>query len=82
MSNAGSQISARTSEGKGTKGGEAIRMRATVVPLSAARVRDPRIPRVIEARRRLDRPTGRAWVNGREVGGVDARYAHLDRSHD
>jgi len=45
-------------------------------------VRDPRIPRVIEARRRLDRPTGRAWVNGREVGGVDARYAHLGRSHD
>ena len=50
-------------------------MRATVVPLAAARARDRRIPRAIEARRKLDRPTGRVWVNGREVGGVDARYA-------
>jgi hypothetical protein len=57
-------------------------MRATVVPLSAARLRDPRIARVIEARRRLGRPTGRVWVNGREVGGPDPRYAHLGRSHD
>jgi hypothetical protein len=40
------------------------------------------MPRVIEARRRLDRPTGRVWVNGREVGGVDPRYAHLARGHD
>ena len=57
-------------------------MRAsTVVPLSAARTR-PRMPRVIEARRRLDRPAGRVWVNGREVGGQDARYAHLGQSHD
>lgn len=56
-------------------------MRATVVPLDAARAR-PRMPRVIEARRRLDRPLGRVWVNGREVGGADARYAHLDRTHD
>jgi hypothetical protein len=38
--------------------------------------------RVIEARRRLDRPTGRVWVNGREVGGVDPRYAHLARGAD
>ena len=57
-------------------------MRATVVPMSAARVRDPRMPRAIEARRKLGRPTGRAWVNGREVGGEDTRYAHLSRSHD
>jgi hypothetical protein len=57
-------------------------MRATVVPLSAARVRDPRLPRVIEARRRLGKPTGRVWLNGREVGGADPRYAHLSRSHD
>ncbi|MFL5918873.1 MAG: hypothetical protein ACJ74X_09130 [Gaiellaceae bacterium] len=57
-------------------------MRATVVPLSAARARDPRMPRVIEARRRLERPTGRVWLNGREVGGADPRYAHLGRSHD
>ena len=38
--------------------------------------------RVIEARRRLERPTGRAWVNGREVGGSDPRYAHLGESYD
>ena len=57
-------------------------MRATVVPMTAARARDPRMPRVIEARRRLSRPVGRVWVNGREVGGVDPRYAHLGRSHD
>jgi hypothetical protein len=25
---------------------------------------------------------GRAWINGREVGGTDPRYAHLDRSYD
>ena len=57
-------------------------MRApTVVPLSTARGR-PRMPRVIEARRRLDRPTGRVWLNGREVGGHDPRYAHLGQSHD
>jgi hypothetical protein len=38
--------------------------------------------RVIEARRRLDRPLGRVWMNGREVGGVDPRYEHLGRVHD
>ena len=47
----------------------------------AARRRDPRRPRVIEARRRLQ-PTGRVWLNGREVGGTDPRYAHLSSSHD
>ena len=37
------------------------------------------------ARRRLDqesRTRGRAWINGREVGGSDARFAHLGRSYD
>ena len=37
------------------------------------------------ARRRLDedaRPRGRAWINGREVGGASARFDHLARSHD
>lgn len=57
-------------------------MRATVVPLTTARVRDRRMPRAIEARRRLERPTGRVWVNGREVGGPDPRYAHLGRGCD
>jgi hypothetical protein len=59
-----------------------MHMRETVVPLSTARARGPRMPRVIEARQKLRRSTGRAWVNGREVGGVDPRYAHLGRSHD
>ena len=57
-------------------------MRATVVPMTAARARDPRVPRAIEARRRLDRPVGRVWLNGREVGGPDPRYAHLGRTYD
>jgi hypothetical protein len=57
-------------------------MRNTVVHMTAARSRDPRMPRVIEARRRLNRSTGRVWVNGREVGGDDPRYAHLSRSYD
>ena len=56
-------------------------MRSTVVPLSAARGR-PRIPRVIDASRRLARPRGRVWLNGREVGGADPRYAHLGRGGD
>jgi len=50
--------------------------------MTAARARDPRIPRAIEARRHLSRPTGRVWVNGRELGGVDPRYAHLSRTYD
>jgi hypothetical protein len=25
---------------------------------------------------------GRAWVNGREVGGAQERYVHLGQSHD
>jgi hypothetical protein len=42
------------------------------------------LPRVIEARRRLEaiRSTGRAWVNGREVGGTDPRVAHLSALYD
>ena len=82
MSNARGEIWDRWEEGKGAKGGEAVPMRATVVHMSAARARDPRMPRAIEARRRLDRPTGRVWLNGREVGGADPRYTHLSRSHD
>lgn len=42
-----------------------------------------RVKRVREARGRLHpRRTGRAWINGREVGGNDARFAHLTRSFD
>ena len=28
------------------------------------------------------RGVGRAWLNGREVGGTDPRYTHLEASHD
>ena len=40
--------------------------------------------RAIAAKRRLEESAtrGRAWINGREVGGADQRYAHLARSHD
>jgi hypothetical protein len=42
-----------------------------------------RVERAIEARRDLaDGRGGRSWINGREVGGVDPRYAHLSRSYD
>lgn len=42
------------------------------------------LPQVIEARRRLEaiRSTGRAWVNGREIGGTDPRVAHLSALYD
>jgi hypothetical protein len=46
--------------------------------------RDQRMSRVIQARRRLTSPRGggRAWINGREVGGPDYRYAHLSAIYD
>jgi hypothetical protein len=46
--------------------------------------RDQRMSRVVQARRRLSSPRGggRAWINGREVGGADSRYAHLASVYD
>jgi hypothetical protein len=49
-----------------------------------------RVDRAIAARRHLSSVgpapaaavRGRAWINGREVGGPDARFAHLAHSHD
>ena len=47
-----------------------------------------RMNRAREARSRLTagdselRERGRAWINGREVGGDDARFTHLAASHD
>ena len=44
--------------------------------------------RVREAHDRLTagdnelRERGRAWINGREVGGADTRFSHLAASHD
>ena len=44
---------------------------------------DRRVGRAIDARRGLaTRGVGRAWINGREVGGADPRYIHLSESHD
>lgn len=68
-----------------------------LVPISdgraAARARARRVDRAIHSRRRLSderrrrtatdprRRGGRAWINGREVGG-DGRFAHLSGSFD
>ena len=52
-------------------------------PRVAARQRT--LSRVVQARRRpetLPRGAGRAWINGREVGGSGARYGHLGQSYD
>jgi hypothetical protein len=45
---------------------------------------DRRVGQIIKARRELAtrRVGGRAWLNGREVGGADPRYTHLEASHD
>jgi hypothetical protein len=45
---------------------------------------DRRVGQIIKARRELasQRVGGRAWLNGRELGGADPRYTHLEASHD
>jgi hypothetical protein len=44
---------------------------------------DRRVGQIIKARRAFAGPRGgRAWLNGREVGGADPRYIHLEASHD
>jgi hypothetical protein len=45
---------------------------------------DRRIERLarMELRRHRKPAGGRAWINGREVGGPDVRFAHLARSYD
>jgi hypothetical protein len=57
---------------------------APVVPLPTGTDRRRRVLHAMAARRRLDEPArrGRAWINGREVGGADPRWSHLGRSHD
>ena len=59
-------------------------MKAPVHTLPRDEHRDQRMSRVIHARRRLSSPRGggRAWINGREVGGPDSRYAHLSAVYD
>ncbi len=55
-----------------------------VQSLPRGRARDQRLSRAVQARRRLTSPRGggRAWINGREVGGADPRYAHLATIND
>jgi hypothetical protein len=36
----------------------------------------------IDRRPLSPRGGGRAWINGREVGGADRRWTHLEASHD
>jgi hypothetical protein len=58
---------------------------AATVPLPTGTERTRRVLMAMAARRKISgepRFRGRAWINGREVGGVDPRYAHLSRSHD
>ena len=53
----------------------------TRVPVG--RKSDKRLRRATEARRVVEGARGgRAWINGQEVGGTDARYSHLAGSHD
>ena len=45
---------------------------------------DRRVGQIIKASREptTHRVGGRAWLNGREVGGTDPRYMQLEASHD
>ncbi|MEX2195602.1 MAG: hypothetical protein WD844_09985 [Thermoleophilaceae bacterium] len=52
-------------------------------PITPRRQGARRLANAIEARKRLNGMSrGRAWINGREVGGLDPKYAHLARSYD
>jgi hypothetical protein len=57
---------------------EAMQSQVLQLPRRAPRHRRPR-PRPVEA---IVPATGRAWINGREVGGTDARFEHLLQVHD
>ena len=53
--------------------------------LSQGATRRRMVSRVVHARRHLEhlpRAGGRAWINGREVGGPNARFGHLAQTHD
>lgn len=64
---------------------------SSVTEIGDRRDRVRRVSRAVAARRRLDRAgdrrrrargAGRVWVNGRELGGTDPRFAHLAHSFD
>jgi hypothetical protein len=64
-----------------------------VTPLDDRRRRSRRLSRALAAEALLraalenaakpsQSPLGRAWINGREVGGTEPCYAHLAQSYD
>ena len=57
---------------------------SVALPEEPRRIRR-RMLRAVAARQLLEatpRPHARAWINGRDVGSVEARFAHLSRVHD
>jgi len=64
---------------------KAAGVNVVALPEEPRRIRR-RMLRATAARQRLDEatppPRGRAWINGREAGGQDPRFAHLARVHD
>ena len=58
-------------------------MAANVIALRAGERRSEADPQAVKSSRRSPPPRrGRAWINGREVGGPDPRFAHLAATHD
>ena len=68
--------------GHGLVNGETIRAVAQPIPMRPQRGRRPpeRPSKPIRSKPLIR--YGRAWINGSEVGGVDPRFAHLNRSYD
>jgi hypothetical protein len=57
-------------------------MPGTIASLPNGARRAERLARKVLRDRRERESGGRAWINGREVGGPDPRFAHLGRSYD
>ena len=63
---------------------EAADVKVVVLPEEPRRIRR-RMLLATAARQRLEAPPpgrGRVWINGREAGGQDPRFAHLSCVHD
>jgi hypothetical protein len=63
---------------------EAADMNVVALPEEPRRIRR-RMLLATAARQRLEGTPparARAWINGRETGGQDPRFAHLSRVHD
>jgi hypothetical protein len=58
-------------------------MNSVVTTLPSGGDRERHLARAAERERRVrGRRRGRAWINGREVGGPDPRFAHLALTYD